>query len=355
MKHEYQGDQQFISPSKDKFSSAIQKSVADSAVNIRASDLRADSGTFKPLSSGIWAPVVTQSHATSLSVICDDGTPDKQAWNNSDSTSSSRSSSRQELSSIMDSEIPGNNSVWNSSAFAEDMTPTPQQSTGGMNTALSDQGVPSGSQWVPGRAAYSAPSSPSLPRTHSLPESAPPSMGGRPSVDDFAIHSWASKQRSPRSLSSSEPSTTWNEDLPTQQRRSSVDLSQSVSGESVIPTLPWAQYSRMRQAPFPAVLAMRENWPENLSASVSNSEVNQLLHKLGLEKYISVFEVALFYHIIEVASWYWIHIDVLLVQVPLHHKLAASFHLILKLFCFFGGGMSTCVAKAIFKQHFEQN
>jgi len=290
MQHEYQGDQQFISPSKDKFSSSIQKSVADSAVNIRASDLRADSGTFKPLSSGIWAPVVTQSHATSLSVICDDGTPDKQAWNNSDSTSSSRSSSRQELSSIMDSEIPGNNSVWNSSAFAEDMTPTPQQSTGGMNTALSDQGVPSGSQWVPGRAAYSAPSSPSLPRTHSLPESAPPSMGGRPSVDDFAIHSWASKQRSPRSLSSSEPSTTWNEDLPTQQRRSSVDLSQSVSGESVIPTLPWAQYSRMRQASFPAVLAMRENWPENLSASVSNSEVNQLLHKLGLEKYISVFE-----------------------------------------------------------------
>lgn len=101
---------------------------------------------------------------------------------------------------------------------------------------------------------------------------------------------------------------------------------------------------------------MRENWPENLSASVSNSEVNQLLHKLGLEKYISVFEVALFYHIIEVASWYWIHIDVLLVQIPLHHKLAASFHLILKLFCFFGGGMFTCVAKAIiFKQHFEQN
>ena len=120
----------------------------------------------------------------------------------------------QQLSSIMDSDAPASNTLWNSPAFVEDMTPTPQEAQGGMNTALSDQGVPTGSQWVPGRGAYSAPSSPSLPRTHNLPESAPPSMGGRPSVNDFAVRSWASKQRSPRSFSSSEPPTGWNENLP---------------------------------------------------------------------------------------------------------------------------------------------
>lgn len=290
MQHEYQGEQPFMSPAKEKFTPSVQKSGLDSSVSTRASDLCGDSGTFKPLSSGIWAPVAPQPHATSLSVICDDGTPEKQAWNNSDSTSSSRSSSRQELSSIMDSDIPGNSSMWNSSAFVEDMTPTPQHATGGMNTALSDQGVPSGSQWVPGRGAYSAPSSPSLPRTHSLPESAPPTMGGHPSVDDFAVHSWASKQRSPRSLSSSEPSTGWNEELPTQHRRSSVDLSQSVGGENTIPAHPWQQYSRMPQGPFPPGLAMRENWSTHQSALVGNSEINQLLQRLGLEKYIPVFE-----------------------------------------------------------------
>ena len=280
-----------MSPAKEKFSPSAQKSGSDAMVNTRSSDLRGDSGTFKPLSSGIWGPVTSQPHATSLSVVCDDGTPDKQAWNNSDSTSSSRSSSRQELSSIMDSDVPGNSSMWNSSAFIEDMTPTPQQASGGMNTALSDQGVPTGSQWVPGRGAYSAPSSPSLPRTQNLPESAPPSMGGRPSLDDFAVRSWASKQRSPRSLSSSEPSTGWNENLPAQPRRSSVDLSQSVGGESNIPAHPWQQYSRMPQGAYPPGLSMRENWLEQQSAPSNNSEINQLLQRLGLEKYIPVFEV----------------------------------------------------------------
>lgn len=300
MQHDYQGEQQFISPVKEKFSSSAQKSAADSsAVTMRASDLRGDSGTFKPLSSGIWGPVTSQppppaSHVTSLSVVCDDGSPDKQAWNNSDSTSSSRSSSRQELSSIMDSDVQGNSGVWNSSAFVEDMTPTPQQASGGMSTALSDQGVPTGAQWVPGRGAYSAPSSPSLPRTQNLPESAPPSVGGRPSVDDFAVRSWASKQRSPRSLSSSEASTGWSENLPTQARRASVDLSQPGGGESTIPAHPWQQYSRMPQGPYPPGLTMRENWIDQQSSSTVISEINQLLQRLALEKYIPVFEVCLY-------------------------------------------------------------
>lgn len=289
-----------MSPVKEKFSSSAQKSAADSsAVTMRASDLRGDSGTFKPLSSGIWGPVTSQppppaSHVTSLSVVCDDGSPDKQAWNNSDSTSSSRSSSRQELSSIMDSDVQGNSGVWNSSAFVEDMTPTPQQASGGMSTALSDQGVPTGAQWVPGRGAYSAPSSPSLPRTQNLPESAPPSVGGRPSVDDFAVRSWTSKQRSPRSLSSSEASTGWSENLPTQPRRSSVDLSQPGGGESTIPAHPWQQYSRMPQGPYPPGLTMRENWIDQQSSSTGISEINQLLQRLALEKYIPVFEVCLY-------------------------------------------------------------
>lgn len=280
---------------KEKFSPSSQKSGSDAAaVNLRASDLRGDSGTFKSLSSGIWGPVSSQPpHATSLSVVCDDSTPDKQAWNNSDSTSSSRSSSRQELSSIMDSDLPPSNNVWNSSALLEDMTPTPQEAQGGINTALSDQGVPTGSQWVPGRGAYSAPSSPSLPRAHNLPESAPPSMGGRPSVDDFAVRSWNSKRRSPRSLSSSEPSTAWNENLPAQPRRSSVDLSQPGGGENSIPAHPWQQYSRLPQG-YPPGLTMRENWREQ-QGPVGNSEINQLLQRLSLEKYVPLFEVWLIY------------------------------------------------------------
>ena len=86
-------------------------------------------------------------------------------------------------------------------------------------------------------------------------------LGGRPSVDDFAVRSWASKQRSPRSLSSSEPSTGWNENLPAQPRRSIVDLSQSGGGENRIPAHPWQQYSRMTRG-YPPGLTMRENWRE---------------------------------------------------------------------------------------------
>lgn len=288
--HDYQGEHQFISAVKEKFSPSSQKSGSDAAaVNLRAPDLRGDSGTFKSLSSGIWGPVSSQPpHTASLSVVCDDSTPDKQAWNNSDSTSSSRSSSRQELSSIMDSDLPSSNNVWNSSAFVEDMTPTPQEAQEGINAALSDQGLPTGSQWVPGRGAYSAPSSPSLPRTHNLPESAPPSMGGRPSVDDFAVRSWNSKRRSPRSLSSSEPSNAWNENLSAQPRRSSVDLSQPGGGENSIPAHPWQQYSRVSQG-YPPGLTMRENWREQ-QGPAGNSEINQLLQRLSLEKYVPLFE-----------------------------------------------------------------
>ena len=147
---------------------------------------------------------------------------------------------------------------------------------------------------MPGRGAYSAPSSPSLPRTQNLPESAPPSVGGRPSVDDFAVRSWTSKQRSPRSLSSSEASTGWSENLPTQPRRSSVDLSQPGVGESTIPAHPWQQYSRMPQGPYPPGLTMRENWIDQQSSSTGISEINQLLQRLALEKYIPVFEVCLY-------------------------------------------------------------
>ena len=193
----------------------------------------------------------------------------------------------------MDSDLPPSNNVWNSSALLEDMTPTPQEAQGGINTALSDQGVPTGSQWVPGRGAYSAPSSPSLPRAHNLPESAPPSMGGRPSVDDFAVRSWNSKRRSPRSLSSSEPSTAWNENLPAQPRRSSVDLSQPGGSENSIPAHPWQQYSRLPQG-YPPGLTMRENWREQ-QGPVGNSEINQLLQRLSLEKYVPLFEVWLIY------------------------------------------------------------
>ena len=293
LKSEYQGEHQFIPPVQEKLSPIAPKTGSETTVNLRPSELHGASGKFKPLSSGsIWGPPGNQHPpATSLSVVCDDDSPEKQPWNNSDSTSSSRSSSRQELTSIMDSEVPANSGLWNSSAFVEDLTPTPQEALVGMSAPLPDQGASTSSQWVPGRAAYSAPSSPSLPRTQHLPDSAPPSMGGHPSVDDLAVRPWVSKQRSPRSLSSSEPSTGWTGNLPMPVRRSSVDLSQSVVGENSIPAHPW-HYSRPVSQGYPPGLTIRKNWREQ-TAPHNNSEIMQLLQQLGLEKYLPVFEVFL--------------------------------------------------------------
>lgn len=282
-KAEFQ-ESRYVPPAiaKQKVSPPGQKSMSDASLNLTP-DHSADGSAFKPLSANsIWGPAA-------LSVVCDDDSHDKQAWNNSDSTSSSsRSSSRQELSSIMDSEGAPSNGMWNS-AYTEELTPTPQQSGVGLHSSLPDQGSCTGSQWASARGAYSAPSSPSLPRTNNQPLSGPPSVVAQPSVDDIAVSSWTSKQRSPRSQSSSEPlSTGWTENVPA-QRRSSVDMSQSFPGDAGIPSHPWQEVQHSQG--YPPGLVTRENWKETGGVRSASVDVTQLLQRLALEKYLPVFEV----------------------------------------------------------------
>ena len=159
---------------QNDLSPAAQK-VSSDAGAAHSSELHGDAAAFKPLSSGsIWSPVGSQPLSSTLTVVCDEEHCDKQGWNNSDSTSSSRSSSRQELSSIMDSENAAGTNVWNSSAFAEDLTPTPQEHSMEFDPSLRGQGLSSVTHWGSNRGAFSAPSSPSLQRTQPNPEVAPP-------------------------------------------------------------------------------------------------------------------------------------------------------------------------------------
>lgn len=214
---------------------------------------------------------------SALSVICDDNSNDKQAWNNSDSTSSSQSSSRQELNSIMDSEGTTGN-VWTSSNIDDNnLTPTPHSSH---SLPHPDPGGPS--QWNSSRGAFSAPSSPSLPRSQSQPEpvnKSPP----RPSVDDNGVKFW-NKHKSPRSQSSSDTPHGWN---PSAQgtRRSSNDM--SFPGD--LSKSPW-QYSSRQQEIYQSNYTSREPWRES-HASPSAGEVAAILKRLTLEKYLPLFQV----------------------------------------------------------------
>lgn len=215
---------------------------------------------------------------SALSVVCDDNPPDKQAWNNSDSTSSSQSSSRQELNSIMDNEGPS--VVWSSSNFDDNnLTPTPNSSS----LSHPDPSNHGTTQWNSARGAFSAPSSPSMPRSQSQPDSSSKSPA-RPSVDDSGVRSW-NKHKSPRSQSSSDTPSGWNHNTQ-EARRSSVDM--SFPGE--ISKSPW-QYSSRQQELYQSNYS-REPWADS-HVSPSSVDVANVLKRLTLEKYLSVFQVRL--------------------------------------------------------------
>lgn len=269
-------------------------------VSSDSSELNSDAPAFKPLSSGsIWSPVGSQPLATALTVVCDEESVDKQGWNNSDSTSSSRSSSRQELSSIMDSDNTGNG-VWNSSAFAEDLTPTPQGNSMEFNTALRGPGVSTSSHWGGNRGAFSAPSSPSLQRTQIDSEVVPP---GQPAVDDIAIRTWPTKQKSPRSISLTEQPLSWSTGNQG-HRRANSDIDREGVSEGKMPSHPWPYSPSQAQPPsqhsYPPGLipGTRDSWRENSSPNTASQsgtstriDLGQTLQRLGLEKYLHVFEV----------------------------------------------------------------
>ncbi|XP_032234858.2 ankyrin repeat and KH domain-containing protein 1 isoform X2 [Nematostella vectensis] len=252
---------------------------------------KGDSNSFKPLAtSSIWGQMGPQGHpGSSLSVTCDEETPEKQAWNNSDSTSSSRSSSRQELSSIMDADSATNSGVWNSCAFADDITPTPQTGSGPLSMPHPSQAMNVNTQWSSNRGAYSAPSSPSQPRSQSQPEPGSESVGLQPSMDDSAVQ-WNSKEKSPRSHSSSDQTSGWNSGSQQAPRRSSIDLSQSYQMEGGgVPSGPW-QYPSRQQEVCSAGFGVREPWREPPSTLGSGFDVPMILKRLTLEKYLPVFE-----------------------------------------------------------------
>lgn len=254
-----------------------------------ASDLSTDQ---RPLSSSWnnWGQSQSKALPSALSVVCDEDPPDKQAWNNSDSTSSSQSSSRQELSSIMDNDGPANNSgVWNSSSFNDNnLTPTPHATHSSSSLPHPDQN----NQWSSNRGAFSAPSSPSLPRSQSQPDPSSNSMA-RPSVDDSAVRSWNTKHKSPRSQSSSDQPSGWEQNAQT-ARRSSVDMSQSFTNETGISNNPWQYTSRpqdmYQQRGFPG----REQWNDSHLAP-NSVDISGILKRLTLDKYFHVFEVGVVY------------------------------------------------------------
>ena len=194
------------------------------------------------------------------------------------------------------------NGVWNSSAFADDLTPTPQVNNIEFNPSLRGQGVSTGTHWNGNRGAFSAPSSPSLQRTQIDSEVVPP---GQPAVDDIAVRTWPVKQKSPRSVSLTDQPLNWSASNQG-HRRTNSEICRDGINENRMPSHSWPYSPSQTQPPAPQhsyppglMPGTRDSWRKNTSSSSvtqtltsSGFDLGQTLQRLGLEKYLHVFQVS---------------------------------------------------------------
>ena len=205
----------------------------------------------------IWSPVQPGGMATDM-----DAVESSAGWENSNSASSSRSSSRLELLGIMENEK-------NASSF--------QQTTSPDNTCdVKELGDEYPDSWISARGAHSAPSSPSIIRSRDQrTKFTRPVTAQSNSCDDMSDRLWSSRRTNddPPDFDS-----TWNTNI-TQTQSSSSIYNEHVNNHNTSPKLgSFKQYHDTSGV---------NKW----SDPMLDHCVLRLLEQLSLTKYKQTFEV----------------------------------------------------------------
>ena len=217
-------------------------------------------------SHSIWGPVQPGSIAAGTE------TGESTAWDNSNSASSSRSSSRLELSSIMENEK-------NISASSFQQTTPPDALSTCDANELSDEYPGS---WISSRGARSAPSSPSLVRSRDQRmKFTRPVTAQSNSYDDMSDRLWSSRRT--------------NDDPPDFDSAWSTNITQAQSSSSI-----YSDRVSHRSTSSPKLGSFKQyhdtscsnNWSDPiLETSPISHDVMRLLEQLSLTKYKQTFEV----------------------------------------------------------------
>lgn len=218
-------------------------------------------------SHSIWSPV----HAKSMSVETD--AVDSAGWENSNSASSSRSSSRLELSSIMENEK--NASL--SSSFP------PTSSLDVINTCdVKELNNECPGSWISSRGAHSAPSSPSLVRSRDdCARFSRPVTAQSNSYDDMSDRLWSSSRSYDNPQNFGSP---WSTNI-TQTQSSSRIYDEHISNRSS----PSPKSGSFKQFREPSAV---NKWSDPLfENSPFSPDVMRFLEQLSLSKYKQTFEV----------------------------------------------------------------
>jgi hypothetical protein len=211
-------------------------------------------------SHSIWSPVHPASVAADTDAV------EAAGWENSNSASSSRSSSRLELSSIMENEK-------NASSFQRNTSPDVACDVACDVKELSDEYPGS---WMSSRGAHSAPSSPSLVRSrdHRMKHTRPVTAQSN-SYDDMSERLWRDSEDPPPVFDS-----LWNANI-TQAQSSSSLYNQQVNRTSSPKLGSFKQYHDASGV---------NNWSDPMLESFAH-DVMRLLEQLSLTKYKQTFEV----------------------------------------------------------------
>lgn len=214
-------------------------------------------------SHSIWSPV------QSAGMIVDTDVVESTAWDNSNSASSSRSSSRLELSSIMENEKNVSTSTLQRTTSAdEDNTCDVKE--------LCDEYPAS---WISTRGAHSAPSSPSLVRSRDQhAKLSRPVTAQSSSFDDMSDRLWSSgTSDGPPDFDSA-----WNANITQAQSSSSIYSEHVTNRNTMSPKLgSFKQYRETSGA---------NKWSDPM-LDTSHHDVVRLLERLSLTKYRQTFEV----------------------------------------------------------------
>lgn len=236
-------------------------------------DYQASQSDINSLSShSIWSPVQPKGP----SVGGDGDVFEGSGWDNSNSASSSRSSSRLELSSIMENEKNAT-----TSSFLQTSPPSVSE---GMEKSETDQDYQS--SWLSTRGAHSAPSSPSPVRSRDQRmKLSRPVTAQSNSYDDMSDRLWSRR-------TSDEPSVAdmkWATDVGPSSSATNVyqnHLSDS-GGDHGNVLNSSAKLGSFKQYETTGV----NKWNDPLLDNSAIADVRRLLERLSLSKYKQTFEV----------------------------------------------------------------
>ena len=235
-------------------------------------------------------------------------------WDNSNSASSSRSSSRLELSSIMENEKNAT-----TSPFPQTSPPDTRENNGIDLMDESTTDLEYQNSWLPTRGAHSAPSSPSLVRSRDQRLKVTRPITAQPnSYDDMSDRLWSR----PANEDSSDADTNWNANVAHTSSGSSVYHNHVNNVGDHADVLKSSQkLGSFKQYPETAGV---NKWRNPLFDPAAIADVLRLLERLSLTKYKQTFEVT----VIHLSFLISVHILIYCMNA-LYHTRLSEHHILL--------------------------